>query len=363
MKNISAWLACWALGACAIPAFADVRTDCEKDLDSLPSFLLANDAGGRNAWDRLTPAHFDDAMRRARATLSSVTDEAGCNQALRVYLSQWRRGHLLLLGQDGDGNPPTATGTAPRVEWLSAHTVVLVFPTFEPAVRDAVARLLADNRGELAKRGNWIIDVRGNGGGSDDVYLPILRWIAPAGLHVQVEYLATAANIDATRQVCALLASGGDFCEKAMRAERERLQSATPGSYVLQYPGSAVTELRLDNPEPIRPKQVAILVDEGCASSCEQFLLTARQGFAVKLVGQHSRGMLDYSNMRPHVLPTGRRTLMYAVTRSARIPAMPVDDIGVMPDVFVPPDQMEFQRAELIAGVRRWMEGGALIGN
>ena len=83
---------------------------------------------------------------------------------------------------------------------------------------------------------------------------------------------------------------------------------------------------------------VSILVDDGCKSSCEEFLLAARQSFAVKLVGQHSGGTLDYSNLRPYPLPSGDRILLYAVTRSLRIPAMPVDGIGVMPDVFVPAD-------------------------
>ena len=39
-----------------------------------------------------------------------------------------------------------------------------------------------------------------------------------------------------------------------------------------------------------------------------------RQGLGVKLLGRPSFGALDYSNMRPFTLPSGRRDLWYAST-------------------------------------------------
>jgi len=84
--------------------------------------------------------------------------------------------------------------------------------------------------------------------------------------------------------------------------------------------------------------------------------MAARQSFSVKLVGQHTGGTLDFSNMRAFPLPSRGRVLLYTVTRSKRIPAMPVDGIGVMPDVFVPAG------GDLVKGVTRWLEGGVLVG-
>lgn len=87
--------------------------------------------------------------------------------------------------------------------------------------------------------------------------------------------------------------------------------------------------------EPRRPSRVAILIDRGCASSCEESVLDARQSFNVKLIGQHTFGSLDYSNLRPHDLPSEARRIWYATTRSTSIPGLTVDVAGVPPDIYL----------------------------
>ena len=98
----------------------------------------------------------------------------------------------------------------------------------------------------------------------------------------------------------------------------------------------ATSYSRVELLEPRRPLRVAILIDGGCGSSCEEFALEARQSFSVKLIGQRTFGSLDYSNVCPHDLPSGRRRLLYATTRSTRIPSLMVDAAGVPPDIYLP---------------------------
>jgi C-terminal processing protease CtpA/Prc len=343
-------------------SMAGVADECRQDLESIPGYLLANDAGGRDAWDRYGEAHFNRAMDEARAAVAGVTDESACVEILRSYLKSWRAGHLNVRNTIRQPGAASARDEKPRVDWLSARTVLLTVPSFASSWGEAVARLLKDNRRNLARHPNWIIDVRGNPGGSDDVYAEILRWIGAAErVDVQVEYLATADNIDAASHFCEVIAPGNAHCEQAMKEERERMQSVRPGSWVLQKAGDEVMAIRQSDLEPVRPTHVAILVDSGCGSSCEQFLLDARQSFSVKLIGQHSYGTLDYSNLRPHVLPSGHHMLIYAVTRSHRIPGMPVDPMGVMPDIYVPPEQANPPGGNLAKRVQRWLDGGSLI--
>ncbi len=114
----------------------------------------------------------------------------------------------------------------------------------------------------------------------------------------------------------------------------------------------------MSTPEPRRPARVAVLVDRDCASSCEEFLLAARQSFHVKLIGRNSEGALDYSNLRLHALPSGVRQLQYATSRSARLPQLQVDLGGIMPDIYLPPPKDEAGRAQEIVRVQRWLEGG-----
>ena len=87
-----------------------------------------------------------------------------------------------------------------------------------------------------------------------------------------------------------------------------------------------------------RPRVVAILVDGGCASSCEQFLLMARQSRKVTIYGTNSGGVLDYGNVRSTQMPGSTLVLSRPIHRSRRLPNDPVDNIGIPPHVRIPDD-------------------------
>ena len=174
---------------------------------------------------------------------------------------------------------------------------------------------------DLERHPNWIIDVRGNGGGSDSSYKPIMPWLMPDEVaSASVAILATEANIEGWTRICALYAPGDAECQKSL--------SESIGGCAKPHRGRRGDGRRWRDvlrprrkPGATAPLRVAILIDGGCASSCEQFALEARQSFSAKLIGQHTSGSLDYSNLRPHDLPSGARRLWYATTRSTRNPA------------------------------------------
>jgi C-terminal processing protease CtpA/Prc len=80
----------------------------------------------------------------------------------------------------------------------------------------------------------------------------------------------------------------------------------------------------------------------------------------VKLIGQHTFGSLDYSNLRSHDLPSGRRRLWYATTRSTRISGLLVDVAGVPPDIYLPVEAGHDAKDEEVLRVQSWLEGGSL---
>ena len=90
------------------------------------------------------------------------------------------------------------------------------------------------------------------------------------------------------------------------------------------------------------PARVAIVTDERNGSTAEQFVLDARQSLKVKTFGARTRGVLDISNMNRVEGPCGDYELWYSLSRSRRLPDLPVDDIGLQPDYF------------LDAGIPRW---------
>ena len=239
--------------------------------------------------------------------------------------------------------------------------MLLTLPSFQDRYRAAVATLLDTHRAVLAARPNWILDVRRNSGGSDSTYTPLLQWISSDEMvSLGAEWLSTPANIEGQEKVCALLSPGDQACVDFAAEAVSQRRTVKPGEYVPQESGDLISYTRVSTPEPRRPARVAVLVDHDCASSCEEFLLAARQSFHVKLIGRNSEGALDYSNLRLHALPSGVRQLQYATSRSARLPQLQVDLGGIMPDIYLPPPKDEAGRAEEIVRVQRWLEGGSL---
>ncbi|PHV16233.1 hypothetical protein CSQ90_14325 [Janthinobacterium sp. BJB303] len=346
---------------------------CLRDLRALPGFLLENDTGARQHLAQKGQAYFDNALASASEAAAKANDEATCNLALGDYLSKWRKGHLQIVPgnawkheQPAPAPSSAAAQTAaiddrmPSLQLLSSQTALLTLPSFFPEYAKVIADLLASKRDELASRANWIIDVRRNNGGSDSSYAPLSPWIASGeSVNVGGEWLSTQANIGNQENICALYAPGDATCTIYMAQAVIRMRSVQPGQFVAQSAGGPVSYASFPG-QAVQPARVAVLVDRDCGSSCEEFLLEARQSFRVKLIGRSSGGALDYSNLRLQALPSGLRQLAYATSRSARLPQLQVDLGGIMPDIYLPPPKDEAERAQEVLRVQRWLEGGTL---
>ena len=81
------------------------------------------------------------------------------------------------------------------------------------------------------------------------------------------------------------------------------------------------------------PQLVGIIVDDYCASSCEQFVLSAKNSSKSIIFGTRTLGVLDYSNVVPEKLLTKGLKIRYPMTRSTRLPEQPIDNIGIAPDI------------------------------
>jgi hypothetical protein len=369
-----------ALASCvSLNCFAQgpAEVACVNDLEAIPSFLLENDTGARDHLAQFGQKHFDDALAEAKSAASQIRGNASCAPVINKYLRAWRRGHLALEDitaapaatapeQAAEDRAAQHLKSAPTIEILSPKTLRLTLKSFEPYNRDALIALLKARHEDLEAHPNWIVDVRGNGGGSDSSYAPLMPWLMPdevAGANTEI--LATRANIESWTRVCAIYAPGDSECEKLSSDSIARMRKSVPGTYIAMNDGAAMSYSRVERLEPHRPLRVAILIDGGCGSSCEEFALEARQSFSVKLIGQRTFGSLDYSNLRPLDLPSGRRRLWYATTRSARIPDLMVDVAGVPPDIYLPLEggsnaAGDDANYEEMLRVQSWLEGGSL---
>lgn len=345
-------------------AFASPADDCRRDLDELPAFMLENDAGGKDLLERQGAPHLEDALATARTGAAAIQADDDCGPILGTYLQAWRHSHLQVQSTAGASltQQVADSGVDPRLPTLrvlSHRTLLLTLRSFNQKTRDSLIALLKTKRRELESHPDWIVDVRENDGGADSSFQPLLPWLSANGsVNVGTRVHVTPANIAGWERVCEQLAAGDTSCPAFMAPLLARMKAAQPGEDVAV--NDAIGYEAAPPAIAHRPTRVAILIDEACGSSCEQFLLAARQGFAVKLVGRHTYGGLDYSNLRSHDLPSGRWRLWYATTRSLRIPDQPVDGIGVLPDVYLPRGHSTSEAADEIERTRRWIEGGTL---
>lgn len=340
----------------------EVSTDCLRDLELLPRFLLSNDAGAKAQLQQRGEAYFEDALAEAKQQLAALTTEADCERILDDYLAKWRSDHLSVKNTTAEAvvSNSSAPKHGPELESLSERTVLITIPSFNSRYAAAIDDLLKANIKLLSNHKNWIIDVRKNSGGSDHSFKPLLPWLlADEYVEVGAEFLATEKNFTATRQVCEREAAAKEACLAMINPLLTRMRVANNGDFV-SLSDSLIDYKKTSESPAQRPTKVAVLIDKNCGSTCEQFLLAARQSFSVKLIGRNTAGALDYSNLRPYGLPSGKRELMYATSRSARLPIMPVDVAGVMPDIYLAPPVDENAFKEETIRVKNWLEGGSL---
>lgn len=259
----------------------------------------------------------DHSMKTLDASLSG-------DQLIFKGFSNWQRVY------PGNGKLPAA---APKqiftLRQLDSTTVLLTVPTMNENVRLELDSLIKANRKLLARTPNMIIDVRGNGGGSDVTYYPLKPYLYTQKVTGdRMQFWATRDNAEKF----ALMGKNKNFpwswrmYGKYMARRLRRHEGHFVGK------AGTFTE-RVKHPKKY-PLRVAVLINGGCASSCEEFVLFARQSKKTTLIGQPTGGVLDYGNLHFLDFPDPRFTIGYPTSRSNRVAAgRPVDNIGIAPEI------------------------------
>ncbi|MDR0436782.1 MAG: hypothetical protein LBH22_00615 [Bacteroidales bacterium] len=240
----------------------------------------------------------------------------------------------------------------PFMEELNATTLYLRIPSFDQSEKRAIDDVIAANKEKILKTENLIIDLRNNGGGSDASYYELLPFLYTNPVRtVSVEFLSTTQNnqrfLDfATKQ------EYQEFFDETTREHfkelYEKLQNRL-GEFVFLFN----TPISIDRSDTVYefPKNVGIIINEGNASTTEQFLLAAKQSKKVKLFGTTTFGALDVSNMYSVNSPCEEFQLWYCLSRSMRIPNMVIDDIGLQPDFYLDKTIPQYKWVEFVNGI------------
>ena len=228
----------------------------------------------------------------------------------------------------------TLTANIPFVEKLSKTTMMVRIPTFNGKAKKDIDSVILANKKSILKSENLIIDLRNNGGGNDNSYEELLPFLYTNPIRtVGVEYFSTVLNNQ--RMLDFINKPEYHFEEEDKKWAQESYAKLSEhlGEFVRLKP-NIVSITTFDEVLP-KPVNVAILINENCGSTTEQFLLAAKQSKKVKLFGTTTFGVLDISNMYFVNAPSGEFALGYSLSRSMRIPEMTIDKKGIQPDYYI----------------------------
>jgi len=216
---------------------------------------------------------------------------------------------------------------------LDDKTLYIKIASFSLSYTKKIDSLFKANEDALKTMPNLILDLRDNGGGGDMAYQPILPYIYTDPVkNIGVSLYATEGNIKGWKKNAANPDLTED--EKKWFDGAVANMEAHKGEWInWSDDGTYSNFTKLPN-----PSKVVILIDRGCASSTEQFLLEARQSSKVILMGQNTQGTLDYSNWVESPLVCFPYVLRYPTTRSRRIDVgQGIDNVGIKPNRYLDP--------------------------
>jgi hypothetical protein len=245
-----------------------------------------------------------------------------------------------------DNYGESVSARMPYVKELNPTTLYMRIPSFDQRHKPAIDRMIADSFDKLTSTENLIIDVRNNGGGSDMSYKELrpLLYTDPVRTPA-VSFLSTPLNIENQRYL--LDREGLDEESRERIATLIEKMKNHPGEFVPI--GDEAVDIEIQDTVYEYPRRIGILIDGGCGSTTEQFLLAAKQSKKVKLFGTTTFGTLDASNVRTVDSPDGRYRLSYTTSLSARIPDMAIDDIGLQPDFYLDKTIPDYRWVEFVS--------------
>lgn len=174
---------------------------------------------------------------------------------------------------------------------------------------------------------NLILDLRDNGGGSDNACEGLIPYFYTQPIKmIGADILASETTISAYKKYLddknLSKADFDNINNKVARMEKAKEQ------WVRNNEDETDSSLQ---PKPY-PKKIVILINKWCGSSTEELLLAARQSSKVILACENTVGNLDYSNIVQIPFSCFPYTLVYPTTRSRRLNThQGIDNIGIAP--------------------------------
>ncbi len=190
---------------------------------------------------------------------------------------------------------------------LNASTNYLRLSDFDRSLTEELDVFYDSIATEIKRRPFLIIDLRNNGGGSDNSYVNLLQYAYTRPLQFDLsEVWVSPDNIQRYEE----------FDMEAYTTLISRMKKAPSLSFIPQSEDPS-TEWKLDS-VTVFPKKIAVLMDRGTASSAEGMIFHLLQSDKVVTIGENSGGYIGYGNVMTAQTPCGKFTVQSTTTKYAQ---------------------------------------------
>jgi hypothetical protein len=227
-----------------------------------------------------------------------------------------------------------------RVELLENNTVHVVLPPFTmPNAYLFASEMIKQNGEMIGAAKNLIIDLRNNPGGDEGAFDELFPFISDIPIvrkgskvrQSQENYIILSHELRAISDV------------PLYKPLVPKLQSIVEK---MQPNGTGFVTVPDKTFYPVKglkaPQKVILLVNGQTASTAESICLEAKQSKKVTIMGTQTKGACDYTETREWSLNCFSWRLGIPLGYSQRLPALPLENIGIKPDVLVPDTEIDW---------------------
>ena len=316
---------------------------CLMDLEYTAALILHNDAGVMAKKWHEYPEHLQKVYHEQKTKVADVKKVADCEKLIQTWLSTIRKGHLGVVVHENakvkqqmpsdelaqTNNTETAPTEQISTQKLSNSTTLLTILSFDYTLYEKLQQVVTTNQDNLLNAPYLVIDLRKNGGGSDQTAQVLYKILGEASYWTRFpQVYASAANIEGWEGYKKMITDENSQQHLSKIIQKMRAQ---PQQWIHLSDMLESEEVITATDVLATPQKVVILIDQNCGSSCEQFTLTAQQNPRVVTMGRATYGALDASNLMEKLTPSGQLEVYYASTYIQRPAGKEIDNIGIQP--------------------------------